>query len=101
MLAAVGASLCCVLPVVVVFAGLGSAAAGAMFEPYRPFLVVLTLGLLGFGFYRAYRPQTTECKPGESCAVPENRRRQRVMLWVVAVLALLLLTFPYYIGLIL
>jgi mercuric ion transport protein len=101
VLAAIGASLCCVLPVVVVFAGVGSAAAGAMFEPYRPFFIILTVGLLGFGFYRAYRPQTAECAPGESCAIPENRRRQRVMLWVVAVLALLLLTFPYYIGLIL
>jgi len=101
VLAAIGASLCCVLPVVVVFAGFGSAAAGAMFEPFRPFFIVLTVGLLSFGFYQAYRPQTTECAPGESCAVPENRRRQRVMLWVVAVLALLLLTFPYYIGLIL
>ncbi len=101
VLAAIGASLCCVLPVVVVFAGIGSAAAGVMFEPYRPFFILLTVGLLGFAFYSAYRPQSTECAPGESCAVPENRRRQRALLWIVAVVSLLLLTFPYYIGLIL
>lgn len=57
-----------------------------------------TMLLLGFAFYRAYRPQPTGCAPGESCAVPENRRRQRLLLWVVATVPSLLLTFPYYIG---
>ena len=98
LLAAVGASVCCVLPVVVAFAGVGSAAFGAMFEPYRPYMIGATVLLLGFAFYRAYRPQATECAPGESCAVPENRRRQRLLLWIVAIVAMLLLTFPYYIN---
>jgi len=101
LLTAFGASVCCVLPVVVAFAGVGSAAFGAMFEPYRPYMIVATALLLGFAFYRAYRPQEAECAPEESCAVPENRRRQRLLLWIVAVVALLLLTFPYYINLIL
>ena len=96
--AAVGASICCVLPVVVAFAGVGSAAFGAIFEPYRPFMIAATALLLGFAFYREYRPREAECAPGESCAVPENRRRQRLLLWIVAALAVLLLTFPYYIG---
>ena len=98
LLAAAGASLCCVLPVVVAFAGVGSAALGALFEPYRPYLIGATVLLLGFAFHRAYRPQAAECAPGESCAVPDNRRRQRRLLWIVAVVALLLLTFPYTIG---
>lgn len=55
LLAAAGASVCCVLPVVVAFAGVGSAAMGAMFEPHRPYPIGATLLLLGFAFYRAYR----------------------------------------------
>lgn len=98
VLAAIGASLCCVLPVVVVFAGFGSAALGAVFEPYRPYMIAITFALIGFGFYRAYRPQATECEPGQSCAVPENRRRQRILLWIVASLALVLITFPTWIA---
>jgi mercuric ion transport protein len=86
------------LPVVVAFAGVGSAAFGAAFEPYRPYMIAVTVLLLGFAFYQAYRSQEAECAPGESCAVPENRRRQRRLLWIVAVVAMLLLTFPYYIG---
>ena len=61
-------------------------------------MIVATALLLGFAFYRAYRPQEAECTPGESCAVPENRRRQRLLLWIVAIVAILLLTFPYYIN---
>ena len=101
LLAATGASVCCVLPVVVAFAGVGSAAFGAMFEPYRPYMIGATVLLLGLAFYRAHRPQQAECAPAESCAVPENRQRQRLLLWIVAIVAVLLLTFPYYINFIL
>ena len=96
--AAIGASLCCVLPVVVAFAGVGSAAFGVVLEPFRPYLTALTALLLGFAFYRAYRPQETQCDPGEVCSVTENRRGQRILLWIATAAALALLTFPYYIG---
>ncbi len=93
-LAAVGASLCCILPVAVALLGVGSAALGAKFEPFRPYLAGITVLLLGFAFYRAYKP--VECAPGEACAVPASRRRSRIILWVVAILALVLMAFPYY-----
>ena len=95
-LAAVGASMCCILPVAVALLGVGSAALGAKLEPFRPYFLVMTLGFLGYAFYQAYKP--AECKPGDSCAIPENRRRHRIALWVVTVLAVLLMTFPYYIS---
>ncbi len=92
--AAVGASLCCILPILVAVAGVGSAALGARFEPFRPYFIVLTVGLLAVAFYRAYKPQ--ECAPGETCAVPAGQRRYRILLWIVAALAAALMTFPYY-----
>ncbi len=95
--AAIGASLCCILPVAVAILGVGSAALGAQLEPFRPYFIALTAGLLGFAFYRAYKPQ--ECAPGEACAVPESRRRHRLVLWIVAVLAGVLMAFPYYVSL--
>lgn len=94
VLAAVGASLCCILPVAVAVLGVGSAALGAALEPYRPYFAGLTLLLLGFAFYRAYRP--VKCEPGETCAVPASLRRHRVVLWMVAVVAVALIAFPYY-----
>jgi len=96
VLAAFGASLCCILPVVVAVAGVGSAALGAKLEPLRPYFLVMTIAILGFAFYRAYRPE--KCEPGQTCAVPANRRRRRIVLWIVAAVALALTTFPYYAG---
>ncbi len=96
VVAAVGASLCCILPVAVAVLGVGSAALGAQLEPLRPYFLVLTFGILGFAFYRAYRPEP--CEPGQACAVPASRRRHRLTLWIVAAVALALTTFPYYAG---
>lgn len=94
--AALGASLCCIVPVAVALLGVGSAALGAKLEPFRPYFLVLTLAILGFAFYQAYKPQ--KCEPGEACAVPASRRRQRVLLWIVAVVAVALMSFPYYVN---
>ena len=96
VLAAIGASLCCILPIAVAVLGIGSAALGARLEPYRPYFLVLTIAILGYAFYRAYRPE--KCEPGQTCAVPATHRRQRIVLWIVAAVALALTTFPYYAG---
>lgn len=97
VLAAVAASICCILPVAVAVLGVGSAALGTQLEPFRPYLTGLTVTLLGVAFYHAYRPRR-ECQPGETCAVPANRRRQRLLVWAIAVVSLVLLTFPYYVN---
>lgn len=94
VLAAFAASLCCIVPVAVAVLGVGTAALGAQLEPFRPFFVGVTVLLLGFAFYRAYRP--APCAPGEACTVPANRRRNRIVLWIVAVVAVVLMAFPYY-----
>lgn len=93
---AFGASLCCILPVAVAVLGVGSAALATKLEPLRPWMAGATVLLLGFAFYRAYRP--VACDPDEACALPENRTRHRLLLWIVATLAILLLTFPYYVA---
>jgi mercuric ion transport protein len=94
VLAAFGASLCCILPVAVAALGVGSAALAVKLEPWRPWLAGLTVALLGFAFYQAYRP--IDCAPGQTCAVPASRRRNRIVLWIVAITALVLMAFPYY-----
>lgn len=91
---ALGASLCCILPVAVALLGVGSAALGAALEPWRPVFLLLTVGFLGYAFHREYRRGA--CAPGEVCPLPAERRRARVVLWVVAVVAVALVTFPYY-----
>lgn len=96
LLAALAASLCCITPLLAIVGGLGSAASTfAWLEPYRLYLVALTVAVLGFAWYRQLRPApaTADC-----CAVPTKRsiRQSSGFLATVTVLAVLLLAFPYY-----
>lgn len=90
--------LCCLLPISLGIAGAGVSALGAKIEPFRPYFVGITFVLLGFAFYQAYRPVHESCADGRVCARPGGRRAQRIALWVFALLALLLMGAPYWMG---
>ena len=96
VIGAFGASVCCILPVAVGFLGFGSAALGVQLAPLRPYFLGSTVLLLGISFYLAYRPRKVECAPAHSCSMPENRRQQRVAIWIAAIMVLVLSPFPYY-----
>jgi len=99
VVAAFGASLCCTLPIIFALTGFSILGASAYFDILRPYLLVVTFGLLGSAFYYAYRPvPPAACAPGAACAVPENRRSARIVLWLVTVLVIALAAFPYYSG---
>lgn len=93
------ASVCCIGPVLLVGLGIGGAAFGAAFAPYRTYLLGLTAIFLGGGFYLAYRPQKeAACAPGATCALPSSRRRMRALLWVATIVAVSAAVFPYIAG---
>lgn len=95
VLAGIGASVCCVGPLVLLALGISGAWIGnlTILEPYRPIFIGLTLLFLGLAFRRLYLvPQV--CAPGMPCADPKTSRRQRLTFWTVAVLMLGLLAVP-------
>ncbi|MCI1189747.1 mercuric transport protein MerTP [Hymenobacter sp. DH14] len=96
LLAALAASLCCITPLLAVVGGLGGVASSfSWLEPYRLYLVPLTVAVLGFAWYRQLRPAPVAA---DCCAVPEKRSvmQSTGFLASVTVLAALLLAFPYY-----
>lgn len=95
-LAAVLASACCLGPLVLVSVGLSGAwiANLTALEPYRPVFLAVALAALVLAFRRVYRP-VEQCKPGEVCAVPAVRRGYRIVFWVVVVLLVIALGYPY------
>lgn len=101
VVAALLASLCCIGPVLFVTLGVGAGLAST-FEPLRPVFVALTVALVAAGFYVVYgrKPamvgEAEGCEPGRACAVPASRRRDKVVLWVATIAALVLLTFPQW-----
>ncbi|GLI95782.1 mercuric transporter MerT family protein [Methylocystis echinoides] len=94
--AAVGASLCCVGPLVLLALGVGGTwiANLTALEPHRPLFVGLTVLFLGLAFRRLYLfPQI--CMAGARCADPRTAKRQRLTFWIAAVPLLGLLAVPW------
>ncbi len=87
------ASLCCIGPVVFALIGAGSLGFAAAFEPYRPYLLTLTVVFLGAAFYFTYRKREVQCEDG-TCRVEGAPTWQKVLLWVAAVLTLIFIFFP-------
>ena len=99
-LAAILASTCCLGPLVLVALGFSGAWIGNLttLEPYRPIFIGIALIAMFFAWRRIYRPEQS-CEPGEVCAIPRVRATYKAIFWVVAVLVLVALGFPYVLPL--
>ncbi|MCC6668387.1 MAG: cation transporter [Polyangiaceae bacterium] len=98
MLAALAASSCCIGPLVLAALGIGGAGALAALLAYRPYILVATAALLGFGFYLTYRrPRAVQ---GDTCGCerPGTGRAGKVGLWVATLLVALFATAPTIIA---
>lgn len=93
VLSALLASLCCIGPVVFSIIGAGSLGFAAAFEPYRPYLMAMTVIFLGAGFYFTYRKREVKCEDG-SCKVESASTVNKIILWVAAVIAAVFMFFP-------
>lgn len=96
IIAAIGASVCCVGPLLLLALGIGGAWIGNLtaLEPYRPIFIGLTLLFLGLTYRQLYLvPQP--CIAGATCPDPRALKRQRLIFWLVGVLLLGLLAVPW------
>lgn len=102
ILAALGASSCCVLPLLLFSFGVGGAWIGNLtaLSRYQPAFVAVALGFLAVGFWRVYR-QPKRCAPGSACARPGSDRAAKIGLWTAAALIVAAIAFPYAAPLIL
>lgn len=98
LLTAVSASLCCITPVLALIAGTsGVASAFSWIEPFRPYLIGLTILVLGFAWYQKLKPKNEiDC----GCEVEEKPKflQTKLFLGMITVFALIMLAFPYYSG---
>ena len=97
-LAAILASACCLGPFVLVTVGISGAWISnlAALEPFRPYALGIALLCMAFAYQRIYRaPSAEACEPGTLCAVPQARRAQKIMFWILSALVLVAFGFPY------
>jgi len=102
---AITASLCCITPVLALIAGTsGIASTFSWVEPFRPYLVGLTVLVLGFAWYQKLKPQKKidcECETDDLSAGKAGKPKfiqSKKFLGIVTVFAIAMLAFPYYSG---
>lgn len=98
-LTAIGASVCCVLPFVLVVLGISGAWIGNLtaIDAWRPWFSAATLLCLGLAFWSLYRP-SSRCRADGECINPQVLSRRRLWLWLATAVIALLLLFPYYMS---
>ncbi|MFV2055295.1 MAG: mercuric transporter MerT family protein [Thiohalomonadales bacterium] len=93
----IAASTCCVGPLVLLTLGISGSWIGNLsaMEPFRPYLMGLTLIFLGLVFRKLYLVSPA-CAVDAPCATPSNLKMQRILFWVVSAFILIVMTFPWY-----
>ena len=84
----VAASSCCLPLLPFVFAA-GAAGTSAFIAQLRPYLLVLSVLLIAFGFYKSWRAKQCNCKPS---------RISTFILWFSAIVVFLFIFFPQVIA---
>ncbi|MEQ8357894.1 MAG: mercuric transport protein MerTP [Cytophagales bacterium] len=94
--AAFVASLCCITPVAASLAGIGGIASTfSWMEPIRPYIIGLTLLILGFAWFQKLKPMSKE-EIDCACDDEPSIFQSKGFLGVVTLLAMVLMAFPYY-----
>jgi mercuric ion transport protein len=98
LLTAITASLCCITPVLALIAGTsGIASTFSWIEPFRPYLIVMTILVLAFAWYQKLKPQKEidcECETNVKPKFIQSKK----FLGIVTVFAIVMLNFPYFSG---
>src|SRR5258708_36763682 len=84
VIAALGASICCIGPIAAAFLGLTSMGALLKYERFRPLFTGVTLLFLAGAFYMTYRNRPAEAgEPASAWATlpPQRNRTSRGTLW--------------------
>ena len=97
ILGAVGASTCCILPLVLFSLGVSGAWIGRLtsLSPYQPIFIAITVGFLGYGYWLVYRKPKVACADDATCARPLPNRLVKSALWLATALVLLAIAWPF------
>lgn len=105
VITAIAASLCCITPVLALISGAsGIASSFSWMEPFRPYLIGITVLVLGFAWYQKLKPRKADeiqcsCETDDLPAGKAGKPsfwQSRKFLFIVTVFAVLMMAFPYY-----
>jgi mercuric ion transport protein len=96
--AAILASSCCVIPLVLVLVGVSGAWIGNLtaLEPYKPYFVVAAFLLIGIAFWHVYWRPRPDCDGDAYCAKPASSIMTRTALWFATGLVIIAATVDWW-----
>lgn len=91
------ASLCCVAPLVLLMLGIGGVWVSTLtqLEFLRPIGIITTIVFLGIAYYKLYITPK-KCAIDKPCAKPANLKMYRILFWVITIILVTLMAFPWY-----
>src|SRR5712691_12306283 len=97
LFAALAASSCCILPLVLFSLGVSGAWIGnfTQLAPYQPYFIAATICFLGCGYWLVYRSSKLACADGEVCARPLPNRLVKTGLILATILVVAALGFDF------
>ncbi|WP_457609810.1 mercuric transport protein MerTP [Lutibacter sp.] len=103
LLTAITASLCCITPVLALLAGTsGFASTFSWMEPFRPYLIGITILVLGFAWFQQLKPKKDIDCVCETDDLPDRKAGKPtffhsiLFLGIVTIFAIAMTVFPYY-----
>ena len=98
-MAAFGASLCCITPVLALLAGsTGMASSFSWMEPFRPYLILLTILVLAYAWWDKLKPKKADIAC--ACDIDENGKvsfwHTQTFLAAITIFSIIMLFFPYW-----
>lgn len=84
----IAASSCC-LPLMPFLFAAGAASTSVLLAQFRPYLLVLSVLLVAFGFYKSWRAKQCNCKPSGLSTF---------FLWFSAIVVVVMIFFPQVIA---
>lgn len=95
--AAIGASLCCVGPLILLSIGISGAWISNLtaLDPYRPIFIFVVFILFVIAGWQLYQP-LQKCKPGSVCAVPASNKYRKMIFVVLLIFSISFVSSPYW-----
>ena len=84
----IAASTCC-LPLLPFLVAAGAAGTSGFFTQLRPYLLVLSVLLIAFGFYKSWRAKQCNCRPSKISTF---------LLWLSAIVVFVFIFFPQVVA---
>ena len=97
LITALLSTVCCILPLVLLLLGIGGSWMSNLtaLEPYKPIFICIAVVLLAVAYWKIF-VKKGDCEEGKVCAVPENKKKYKIIFWIAALTILSSATISWW-----